>query len=55
MTSAEDTHTYVLFHTVFNYHLFPTVPANVVRRTLSAQRTAPTTWRTSSSFTRALS
>jgi glycosyltransferase involved in cell wall biosynthesis len=33
-----DPHTYVLFHTVFNYHLFPNVPANVIRRTLSTQR-----------------
>ena len=33
-----DPHTYVLFHTVFNYHLFPHLPANVVRRTLTAPR-----------------
>jgi glycosyltransferase involved in cell wall biosynthesis len=34
--ARSDPHTYVLFHTVFNYHLFPNVPANVLRRTLSA-------------------
>ncbi len=36
---ARDTpHTYVLFNTVFNYHLFPEVRPNVIRRTLSAPR-----------------
>src|SRR6266545_5002229 len=34
--ARNDPHNYVLFNTVFNYHLFPAVPANVVRRTLSA-------------------
>ena len=34
--ARNDPHTYVLFHTVFNYHLFPVVPSNVIRRTLSA-------------------
>jgi glycosyltransferase involved in cell wall biosynthesis len=33
-----DPHTYVLFNTVFNYHLFPDAPANVVRHTLSGQQ-----------------
>src|SRR4051812_12354711 len=33
-------HTYVLFHTVFNYHLFASLPPNVIRRTLSAARFA---------------
>jgi glycosyltransferase involved in cell wall biosynthesis len=32
-----DPHSYVLFHTVYNYHLFPNVPAGVTRRTLSTQ------------------
>ena len=36
--TRNDPHTYVLFHTVFNYHLFPTVPPNVVRRTLTTHR-----------------
>ncbi|MBN9120027.1 MAG: glycosyltransferase [Planctomycetes bacterium] len=31
-------HTYVLFHTAFNYHLFPAVGTNVTRHTLSAPR-----------------
>lgn len=35
---ARDKHTYVLFHTVFNFHLFPTAGPNVTRRTLSAPR-----------------
>src|SRR5215468_7313985 len=34
--ARRDPHTYVLFHTVFNYHLFPNAPANVVRHTLTA-------------------
>lgn len=29
-------HTYVLFHTVYNYHLFDDLPPNVTRRTLAA-------------------
>jgi glycosyltransferase involved in cell wall biosynthesis len=32
-----DPHTYVLFNTVYNYHLFPDAPARVERRTLSTQ------------------
>ena len=36
--ARDASHTYVLFHTVFNYHLFPTVGPNVTRRTLSAPR-----------------
>jgi glycosyltransferase involved in cell wall biosynthesis len=36
--ACRDPRTYVLFHTVFNYHLFPKVPANVSRRTLPAPR-----------------
>lgn len=31
-------HTYVLFHTPFNYHLFPDPPGNVVRHTLPPHR-----------------
>jgi glycosyltransferase involved in cell wall biosynthesis len=33
-------HTFVLFHTAFNYHLFSDLPANVDRRTLAAPRFA---------------
>lgn len=34
LLTRDGPHTYVLFHTVFNYHLFPTVGPNVIRRTL---------------------
>jgi glycosyltransferase involved in cell wall biosynthesis len=38
LLARDTTHTYILFHTVFNFHLFPTVGPNVARRTLSAPR-----------------
>ncbi len=38
LLAREPAHTYVLFHTVFNYHLFPGAGPNVSRRTLAAPR-----------------
>ena len=38
LLARSESHTYVLFHTVFNYHLFPELPPNVVRHTLPAAR-----------------
>ncbi|QJW94104.1 glycosyltransferase [Frigoriglobus tundricola] len=38
LLARPEPHTYVLFHTVFNYHLFPELPPNVVRHTLPAAR-----------------
>src|SRR4051812_42567437 len=38
LLARADGHTYVLFHTVFNYHLFPAAGPNVLRRTLPVPR-----------------
>lgn len=40
LLSRPTPHTFVLFHTVFNYHVFPALPPNVIRRTLTIPRYA---------------